>query len=190
MEAPRPNITQLLIDWGEGDRKALDALTPLVYDELRAIARRQLRGERADHTLNTTALVHEAYFKLVDQNRVEWQNRAHFYAIASQAMRRILLMYARSRNRQKRGGGQPALPLDEAIVLTESRAEELIELDEALARLETFDERAVRIVECRYFGGLTIEETAGALDISPATVKRDWSTARAWLHMELGTDDA
>ena len=179
------HVTQLLLDWGDGNQEALDDLMPMVYEELRLMAHRQLRGERAGHTLNTTALVHEAYFKLVDQNRVEWQNRAHFFGIAAQAMRRILLMYARARHRQKRGGGQEPLPLEEAIVLTDARAEALIDLDDALARLEHIDERLVRLVECRYFGGLTIEETAQALDLSPATIKREWRAARAWLHRAL-----
>lgn len=178
-------VTQLLLDWSEGDQQALDELVPLVYEELRQIAHRHLRGERDDHTLNTTALVHEAYFKLVDQNRAQWQNRAHFFAIASQAMRRILLMYARSRNRKKRGGGQKPLPLDESIIMSETQAEALIDLDEALLRLEALDERMVRVVECRYFGGLTIEETGKALGISPATVKREWRAARAWFHDAL-----
>ncbi len=185
MDATSHNVTQLLLDWGEGDPEALAALVPLVYKHLRAMAHNHLRHERADHTLNTTALVHEAYLKLIDQSRVQWQNRAQFYALAAQAMRRILLMYARSRNRQKRGGGQQPLPLDEALILPAARAEVLIDLDEALTRLEALDERMVRVVECRYFGGLTIEETAEALNVSPATVKREWRAARAWLHEAL-----
>jgi RNA polymerase sigma factor (TIGR02999 family) len=185
MAAPSDMVTQLLLDWSEGDHEALDQLVPLVYDELRRIAHRHLHAERPDHTLTTTALVHEAYFKLVDQNRVQWKNRAQFFALSSQAMRRILLMYARTRNRQKRGGGQQPLPLDEALMLSETRAEVLIDLDEALTRLEALDERMVRLVECRYFGGLTIEETAEALDVSAATVKREWRAARAWLHDAL-----
>ena len=176
------DLTRLLIQWGEGDTDALESLVPLVYDELRQIASRHLRSERDDHTLNTTALVHEAYERLVDQSRVEWQNRAHFFAIASTAMRRILLMYARSRNRQKRGGGVRPVELDEALVLTDATAEILIELDDALSKLERVDERMVKVVECRYFGGLTIEESAAALSVSPATVKREWRAARAWLH--------
>ena len=182
------HVTQLLLDWGDGNQEALDDLMPMVYEELRLMAHRQLRGERAGHTLNTTALVHEAYFKLVDQNRVEWQNRAHFFGIAAQAMRRILLMYARARHRQKRGGGQEPLPLDDVIALTDARAEALIDLDDTLTRLENIDERLVRIVECRYFGGLTIEETAQALDLSPATIKREWRAARAWLQRALRDD--
>lgn len=185
MKHDADNVTQLLLNWGEGDQEALDQLVPLVYEHLRAIAHNHLHRERADHTLNTTALVHEAYFKLIDQTRAGWQNRAHFFAIASQAMRRILLMYARTRNRQKRGGGQQPISLDEGMIMPEERAEVLIDLDEALVRLEAIDERMVRVVECRYFGGLTIEETAEALNLSPATVKREWRAARAWLHEAL-----
>ncbi|NBC15797.1 MAG: sigma-70 family RNA polymerase sigma factor [Bacteroidetes bacterium] len=178
-------VTQLLLEWSDGDAEALDDLMPLVYDELRRLARRHLRGERSGHTLNATALVHEAYFNLVDQERVVWQNRAHFFGIASQAMRRILLMHARRRNAQKRGGGQPDLPLDDVIVVAEAHVQDLLALDAALERLAAMDARMARVVECRYFGGLTIAETAAVLDVSPATVKRDWRTARAWLHREL-----
>lgn len=185
MDAASQNVTQLLIDWGEGDQDALDDLLPLVYEELRRLAHCHLRHERRGHTLGTTALVHEAYFNLVDQRRVAWKNRSHFFGIASQAMRRVLLMYARHRRALKRGGEQEKIPLDDVLVVSEERAEEWIALDEALTRLEAMDERLARVVECRYFGGLTIEETAEALEISPATVKREWRTARAWLHQTL-----
>jgi RNA polymerase sigma factor (TIGR02999 family) len=180
------SVTQLLLDWTGGNRAALDRLMPLVYDELRRLARRHLQRERSDHTLQTTALVHEAYLKLIDQDRAQWQNRAHFFAIAARAMRRILLMHARKKQAAKRGGGQPHLSLDEGALVTGQRPEEIIALDDALSRLEAMDERLARVVECRYFGGLTIGETAEALDVSPATVKRDWRTAKAWLYRALG----
>lgn len=186
MATPHPQeVTQLLLEWSGGDEEALDQLLPVVYDELRRLAHYHLRRERADHTLSTTALVHEAYLKLVDQHQVDWQNRAHFFAIAAQAMRRILLKYARRRQALKRGAGQVRLSLDKVDLISEARSEELIALDEALSRLEVMDERLGRIVEYRYFGGLTIDETAEVLDLSPATVKRDWRTARAWLYREL-----
>ena len=182
-----PTVTRLLLDWNGGHDEALEALVPLVYDELRRLAHRHLRGERADHTLSTTALVHEAYFKLIEQDRVAWQNRAHFLAIASQAMRRILLMYARRRRRLKHGGDQERLAIEDVVLLSDQRAEELLALDEALTRLEALDERLARVVEYRYFGGLTVEETAAVLGVSPATIKRDWRTARTWLYGELRT---
>jgi RNA polymerase sigma factor (TIGR02999 family) len=178
-------ISNLLIAWNEGDRAALDRLFPIVYRELRRIAHRQLRGERAGHTLSTTALVHEAYFKLVQLDRIQWQNRAQFFAIAARAMRRILVDYALARRRKKRGGGQPALSLDDVIVMVNTQADELLAVDQALQRLEAIDARHARVVECRVFAGLSVEETAEALDISPATVKRDWALARAWLNREL-----
>ena len=169
----------------DGDRSAMARLLPIVYDELRGLAHKQLFNERRDHTFNTTDLVHEAYLKLVKLDRIRWQNRAHFFAIAAQAMRNILVNYAVKRKAQKRGGGQDRIPLDEALVMSEQRAEALLALDEALTRLQAFSERQHRIVECRFFGGLNIEETAEALDISPATVKRDWNVARAWLNREM-----
>ena len=182
---PKEDITQLLIAYGQGDRRALDRLLPMVYSELHGIAARQMRHERADHTLNATALVHEVYLKLMDQNQVSWQNRAHFYAIAARAMRQVLISYARKHNAEKRGGGAPNTLLDGKEIALGERADELIALDEALTRLAGFDERLAQVVEYRFFGGLTIEETASVLDISTMTVKRDWNKAKAWLYREL-----
>ena len=181
----RETITELLVEWSQGDQAALDRLAPLVYEELRRMARTYLRGERPDHTLQATALVHEAYLRLVDQRRVSWQNRAHFFGIASQMMRRILVNHAAARAAAKRGGGARKLALDEAAGLAGGREVELIALDEALKELEKLDQRQSRIVELRYFGGLSLEETAEALDLSPATVKREWSTARLWLRRRM-----
>ncbi len=179
-------ITRMLQEWSGGDRDALDALLPLVYTELHRQASRYLRRERPDHTLQTTALIHEAYMKLVDQREVNWQNRTHFFGIAAQMMRRILVDYARQRHRAKRGGIAEDLPLEEAaLVVSEERSVDLVALDEALTRLAEFDERQARIVELRYFSGLTIEETAEVLRISPATVKSDWNVAKAWLRHEI-----
>ena len=177
--------TELLIELGHGNRAALDELLPIVYDELRAIARRRLRTERSGHTLTTTALVHEAYLKLVKLDRMQWQSRAHFLAIAAQAMRNILVNYAIRRKRLKRGSGARRVPLAEAEALPIAEADRILALDAALERLSALDQRHARIVECRFFGGMTIEETATALDISPATVKRDWTLLRAWLGHEL-----
>jgi RNA polymerase sigma factor (TIGR02999 family) len=179
------NITHLLEAHADGDQQALNELLPLIYDELRRIAQGRLQGERPDHTLNTTALVHEAYIKLASLNRMNWQNRAHFFAIASQAMRNVLVDYAVQRKAQKRGGNRQQVPLDEAHLGSESKVEDLLALEEALRRLETFDPRQARVVECRFFGGMTLDETAHALAISPATVSRDWTMARAWLAREL-----
>lgn len=175
-------VTELLNDLRDGRREAFDELLPRVYDELRRLAHLQLLGERKAHTLNTTALIHEAYLKLVDYRRMDWQSRAHFYAVAAQAMRHVLVSYARSRNAQKRSGGVVHVAFDEAFgVFSEERTEELLALDEALERLELMDARHARVVECRFFGGLTIEETAETLGVSPVTVARDWRMARAWL---------
>ena len=182
---PKEEVTQLLIAYGQGDRQALDRLLPVVYSELHGIAARQMRHERADHTLNATALVHEVYLKLMDQNQVSWQNRAHFYAIAARAMRQVLISYARKHNAEKRGGGAPNTLLDGKEIALGERADELIALDEALTRLAGFDERLAQVVEYRFFGGLTIEETASVLDVSSMTVKRDWNKAKAWLYREL-----
>ncbi len=179
-------ITRMLQEWSGGKQEALDALLPLVYEELHRQASRYLRRERAGHTLQTTALIHEAYLKLIDQREVNWQNRAHFFGIAAQAMRRILVDYARERHRAKRGGIGENLPLEEAaLVVSEERRVDLVALDEALTRLAKFDERQARIVELRYFSGLSIEETAEVLGISPATVKSDWNVAKAWLRHEI-----
>jgi len=178
-------VTQLLLQWREGDADAMGRLMPLVYEELRRLARHHLRRERADHTLSTTGLVHEAYLNLAGQEPASWQNRAHFFAIASRVMRRVLIWYARKHNAVKRGGGQPDLSLEGVVLISEDRIEPLLALDQALVQLEVMDERLCRVVECRYFGGLTVAETAEALQISPATVKRDWQTARAWLRRTL-----
>jgi len=164
----------------------MDDLLPLVYGELKRIAARQLRRERPDHTLSATALVHEAWLELSNLDRIRWQNRHHYLALAAQAMRRVLIDHAVARRAQKRGGGQHVDTLDgDPMLLVESRAEELLDLDNALERLAVVDERQVRIVECRFFGGMSIEETAEALQLSPATVKREWTLARAWLNREL-----
>jgi RNA polymerase sigma factor (TIGR02999 family) len=158
---------------------------PIVYAELQRLAQRQLRGERSDHTLQTVDLVHEAYLKLGALGHIEWQNRAQFFAIAAQAMRRVLVNHAVRRTRSKRGGKRYQVPLDEAMIVSEAQSDEVLALHEALSELEGINERLARIVECRYFAGLSIEETAEALGISPATVKRDWTMARAWLHRAL-----
>ncbi|MEX2283880.1 MAG: sigma-70 family RNA polymerase sigma factor [Gemmatimonadota bacterium] len=179
------DVSRLLTAWREGERTALDQLFPIVYRELRQIAHRQLRNERPGHTLNTTALVHEAYLKLVKLDHVQWKNRAQFFAIAARAMRRILVDYALSRKRQKRGGGEAVLDLEEVVVMIESRADEMVALNQALERLEAIDPRQTRVIECRVFAGMSVEETADALELSAATVKRDWSVARAWLNREL-----
>ena len=181
----KEEVTQLLIAYGQGDAQALDQLLPAVYSELHRIAMRQMRHERADHTLNATALVHEAYLKLTDQNQVSWQNRAHFFAIASRVMRQVLISYARKHNAEKRGGGTPDTLLEGKEIALNERADELLALDEALTRLSTFDERLAQVVEYRFFGGLTIEETATVLEVSTMTVKRDWNKAKAWLYREL-----
>lgn len=184
--AERGEITEMLKACGNGNREAMDSLMPLVYKELQQQARRFLRRERQNHTLQTTALVHEAYLRLIDQRFVDWQNRAHFFGMAANMMRRILVNYAVSRQREKRGGGESDLPLEEALnVASEDRDVDLLALDRALNELAELDERQAQIVELRYFSGLSIEETAEVLHVSPATVKRDWSMARAWLRSEL-----
>lgn len=180
------DVTRLLRELGHGGR-ALDALLPIVYDELRGIARRQLGAERGDHTLQPTALVHEAYLKLGRLDRIEWVNRAQFFAVAARAMRRVLVDHALARRAAKRGGGAEHVPLDEALLVSATDAGEILALNDALAALEEREPRLARVVECRYFAGLSIEETAEALGISPATVKRDWVVARAWLNRELGS---
>lgn len=183
-------ITRLLVDWSNGDRQALEKLTPLVYDELRRLAARYLRQERAGHTLQSTALVHEAYMKLVGQNNVRWQNRAHFFGIAAQMIRRILVDYARARHAEKRGAGAAQLSLDEAIALPGGRDLDLVALDDALEGLGKIDERQSRLVELRFFAGLTIEETAEVMQMSVATAKRDWVSAKAWLAREVRRQSA
>jgi RNA polymerase sigma-70 factor, ECF subfamily len=184
-DASQKSITELLVAWGDGDRAALDRLVPLVERELRRLARGYVRGERQGHTLQTTALVNEAYLRLVEQRRVRWQNRAHFLAIAAQLMRRILVDHARRRQYLKRGGGALQVTLSEAEALAGGRAPDLVALDEALASLGEIDPRRARVVELRFFGGLSIEETAEALKVSTTTVERDWTTAKAWLHKTL-----
>lgn len=178
-------VTRLLGELNQGGRNALDHLFSLVYQELQAIARRRLRSERSDHTLNTTGLVHEAYLKLIGLDRLEYQNRAHFFAVAARAMRRILVDHAVSSKAQKRGGERRKVRLEDAGLLAEQAADELLALDDALRRLAEINERQATLVECRYFAGLSIAETAEALGVSPATVKREWTVARAWLHREL-----
>ena len=179
------SVTQMLLDWSEGDREALDKLIPIVYSELRLRAARYLRRERPGHTLQTTALIHETYLRLVDQKDVRWQNRAHFFAIAAQLMRRILVDHARQRDAAKRGGADVTLTLDEAMAVFPGRDVNLMALDETLTRLAEIDPRQSRVVELRYFSGLSIEETAEVLGVSPATVKLDWSMAKAWLRREM-----
>jgi len=183
-------ITRLLADWSNGDRQALERLTPLVYDELRRLAGRYLRQERVGHTLQSTALVHEAFLKLVGQNNVRWQNRAHFFGIAAQMIRRILVDYARARQAGKRGSGAERLSLDEAIALPGAPDLDLLALDDALEGLAKIDERQSRLVELRFFAGLTLEETAEVLQMSIATAKRDWVSAKAWLSREIRRQSA
>jgi RNA polymerase sigma factor (TIGR02999 family) len=186
-ETPTPErVTQLLVEWQLGSQRALDQLVPLVYEELRAIAGRYLSRESAGHTLQSTALVHEAYLRLLGQRRVQWQNRAHFFGIAAQMMRRILVDHARGQHRAKRGGPAPTLSLDDATAVAAPEAEvDLLALDAALTSLSTIDPRGARIIELRFFSGLTIEETAEVLAVSSGTIKREWSTARAWLYREM-----
>jgi len=183
-------ITQLLLQLTLGRREALDRLMPVVYDELRSVAQAQLRGERPGHTLNTTALVHEANLKLINVREVQWRDRAHFFAMAARLMRRILIDYARARKRDKRGGDVVPVTLEESLAVSGDRADDLVALDDALARLEQISDRQCRVVEFRCFAGLSVEETAEVLETSPATVKRDWAFARAWLNRELGPGDA
>jgi RNA polymerase sigma factor (TIGR02999 family) len=184
------DITGLLLAWRAGDQEALDQLLPRVYEELRRIAHRRLGHERENHTLGTTALVNEAYLKLVDQSRAQWADRAHFFAVAARVMRRILVDYARRHMAQKRGGATAAVSLDDealanATLVADQRADELLALDDALTRLAELDERLSRVVECRFFGGLTEEETAEALSVTARTVRRDWVKAKGWLHQAL-----
>jgi len=182
------NITDLLVSYGRGDKESLDKLMPAVYDELRRQAARYLRREQPGHTLQTTALIHEAYLRLVDQRNVQWQNRAHFFGIAAQMMRRILVDHARTKKRVKRGGSDIKVSLNDATVAVKGQDLDVVALDEALTRLERIDAQQSRVVELRFFSGLTVEETAEVMQVSPATVKRDWSMAKAWLHRELSGD--
>ena len=183
---PSPNeVTQLLVDWSNGDQAALDKLMPLVYEELHRIARRHIGRERPGHTLQTTALVNEAYLRLIDQRRVRWQNRAHFFSIAARLMRRILVDHARAHHYAKRGGTAIKVSLNKAIDVSRERAAELVSLDDAMTALAALDPRKSQVVELRFFGEMSVEETAQVLDLSPITIKREWSKARAWLHREM-----
>ena len=184
------DISSLVGEIARGGPGAVDRLFPILYQELKGIARRQRRGERTELTLNTTALVHEAYVKLLGLDRLTWQNRAHFLAVAAQAMRRVLVDHAVATKAQKRGGRRQRVVLDETMLQVDRPVEQLIAIDDQLGRLEELNPRLVRVVECRFFSGMSIEETAHALSSSPATVKRDWNLARAWLHRELGGDRA
>ena len=186
--APSPQqVTQLLAAWGGGDRAALDELMPLVYDELRRLARQHMGRERRGHTLQTSALVNEAFLRLVDQKNIRWQDRAHFFGIAARLMRQVLVDYARRRGYAKRGGTRCRVALDEALVVSEARAADVVALDEALNRLAQIDPRQDQIVELRFFGGLSIEETAEVLGVSPGTVMRDWTFAKAWLRQAMSS---
>ena len=187
--ATRQEVTQVLRDWNSADGSAAERLIPLVYDELRRLARQYLQRERSDHTLQATGLVHEAYLRLVDQSSVTWQNRAHFFGVAAQAMRRILVDHARSHRAEKRGGDREKLEFDEALLPSGERAVDLIALDDALRALEKLDARQSQIVELRFFGGLTNEEIGEALDISPRTIKREWRLAKAWLRRQISGED-
>jgi RNA polymerase sigma factor (TIGR02999 family) len=186
MAEPSQQITRLLVEWSAGDRTALDQLLPLVYNDLKKLAGSHLRRERTGHTLQGTALVHEAFLRLVDQRDATWQNRVQFFGIASQVIRRILVDHARQRNAQKRGGEALRVTIDESIAVPAGGADfDVLALEDALEKLAALDERQSRIVELRFYGGLSVEDTAEALGLSPATVKRDWSLARAWLFREL-----
>jgi len=179
------DVTELLIEWSNGDKAALDKLIPLIHEELRRLAHHYMSHERPGHTLQTTALVNEAYLRLVSRKGVHWQNRAHFFAIAATLMRSILVDHARSHAYAKRGGDARKITIDEAMIVSQERAAEVVALDDVLKQLANFDPQQSRIVELRFFGGLTIDETAEVLGLSPATIKREWSTARAWLYREL-----
>jgi RNA polymerase sigma factor (TIGR02999 family) len=178
-------VTDLLTRWSEGDDAALAELTPLVYEELLRLAHRQMSAERRNHTLQTTALVNEAYLRLADQTNPQWQNRAHFFAVAARAMRQILVSYARSQCAQKRGGGAPKMELDEAALVSPEESQEIIDLHEALERLAALDSRKAQVVELKYFGGLNYDEIAEVLKVSPITARRDWEFAKVWLYTEL-----
>ena len=186
MKTPAPDeVSQLLLDWSDGDQKALDRLIPAVYQELHRLAHHYMRRERPGQTFQTTALVDEAYLRLVNYKRMRWQNRTHFFAIAAQVMRRILVEHARSRDSAKRGGGARNVSLEDSAVVSEGRSAEVIAINDALIDLEAWDARKGKIVELRFFGGLNIEETAEVMKISPTTVQREWRAAKAWLHRAL-----
>jgi RNA polymerase sigma factor (TIGR02999 family) len=192
MDAPsvsQQRVTDLLTRWSHGDDAALEELTPLIYEELRRLAHHYMKGERPDHTLQTTALVNEVYLRLADQTNPDWQSRAHFYAVAARAMRQILVSYARSNRAQKRGGGGARIELDEAAIMSPEQSNEIVDVHEALQRLSRLDERKARVVELKYFGGLNHDEIAEVMKISTITVRRDWVFAKAWLHNELHSVD-
>jgi RNA polymerase sigma-70 factor (ECF subfamily) len=182
---PQKQITQMLVDWGNGDQSALEKLTPLVYDELHRLARRYMSRERPGHPLQTSALVNEAFIRLIDWKNVQWENRAHFFAVSAQLMRRILVDFARARRYAKRSGAARNVPLEEAMVVSRGKSAEIVALDDALHSLAQLNERQSHVVELRFFGGLELEEIAKMLKVSVGTVRRDWSLARAWLHREL-----
>jgi RNA polymerase sigma-70 factor (ECF subfamily) len=184
-QRPQSDLTQLLHSWSDGDHEALEKLTPLVYRELYRLAGNYMRGEKPGHTLQATALVNEAYLRLIDWKNVQWQNRAHFFAVSAQLMRRVLVDYARSRNYAKRGAGVRAVTLDEALAVSADKLDLVVEIDAALERLAAMDPRSAQIVELRYFGGLSVEEAAEVLKVSGITVIRDWNFAKAWLQREL-----
>ena len=188
MGTPRDDVTQLLVSWTNGDKAAFDQLVPIVYAELRRIARRSMARQNPGHTLQTSALVNECYLRLIDQRSIDWQNRAHFFAVAARAMRHILVDHARRYQYAKRGGGALKVALSEAGPLAEQRAAELVALDDALTALAALDERKARVVELRFFSGLSIEETAEALGVAPTTVTREWRAAKMWLHDALAAN--
>ena len=185
---PPKEVTQLLLAWSDGDRSALEKLIPLVYDELRRLARRYMNRERTGHTLQTTALVNEAYLRMVDLKAVQWQNRAHFFAVCAQLMRHILVDFARSRGYKKRGGGARKIPIEDVLEVSADYSEDLVALDDALNSLSELDERKSKVVELRFFGGLSVDETAHVLKVSPDTVMRDWKMAKVWLLREISGD--
>jgi len=190
MDSTSHDVTQLLIAWGNGDETARDQLMSVVYSELHRLAHHYMKREWPNHTLQTSALVNEAFLKLVDQRNVQWQNRVHFYAIAAQMMRRILVDYARKRRYAKRGGGALEISLDEALMVSDERSTEVVAVHEALERLVEFDQRKSQIVELRFFGGLSIDETAEVIGVSPGTVMRDWTLAKAWLRREISPEES
>jgi RNA polymerase sigma factor (TIGR02999 family) len=185
VDAAPPDVTDLLVRWSAGDRSALDSLTPVIYDDLRRMARALLTRERPEHTLSATALVHEVYLKLIDQRRVQWQNRAHFFGAAAAIMRRVLVDHARAKLSDKRGGSVVKIAMDESAALVEGLAEDILDLDGALEALATFDDRKAQVVQMKFFAGMTMPEIAAALDLSDATIERDWTLARAWLVRRL-----